>query len=80
MLTERSLRTLCPLDFDEVKTAWNEVGPEDAGQLPVAVRLFSAGGWDTNESVRLPDVNEIRSVTKSEFAVADSVCEPSDPS
>jgi len=67
--------TLSPLDFDQVRANWNHVTADEAHQLQATVRLFSAGAWDTNESVRLPTVTEIRSVTEAEFAAADSVCE-----
>ena len=67
--------TLPRLDFDQVRANWKQVAPDEARQLQATVRLFSAGAWDINKSVRLPTVTEIRSVTEAEFAAADSVCE-----
>jgi hypothetical protein len=78
-ITARGL-TLSPLDFDQVRANWNQVAPDEARQLRATVRLFSAGAWDINESVRLPTVTEIRSVTEAEFTAADSVCEASEQS
>jgi hypothetical protein len=67
--------TLSPLDFDQIRADWKQVTPDEARGLQTTIRLFSAGAWDVDKSVRLPTVTEICSVSEAEFAAADSVCE-----
>ena len=67
--------TLSPLDFDQIRADWKQVTPDEACEFHATIRLFSAGAWDVNNSVRLPTVTEIRAVTEAEFTAADSAFE-----